>query len=336
MTFVLIGLRRSGNFSLRKDPIKNVKNHALQALFPLRWGLHPARELLRKFRSPGLPPLLLPALQGGRMRGGGSRGAPGVASREASSPPARPRSSERGGSVSGRSSVACPLSLQLLRELQRGGLLVRSGTPLARAASSVASPRSSQHAPRRDERREASVDRSRSRSSRVSRSSDRVTRKDRRARSRSDSSRDRDHRSRSHSAYRSRLSVGGGRLLSRSPTANGRGVTGRDLWIAPAHIVCALALGETGLDPRIDTGLAETALSVTGRGLLTATDHVSSARVPLLAGEVVVTARVQAISLVVLVTARGLADDLLPPLTVRGRRREDGEPDVSGRRVWRR
>ena len=35
-----------------------------------------------------------------------SRGAPGVASREASSPPARPQSSERGGSVSGRSSVA--------------------------------------------------------------------------------------------------------------------------------------------------------------------------------------------------------------------------------------
>ena len=113
-------------------------------------------------------------------------------------------------------------------------------------------------------------------------------------------------------------------------------MTGRDLRIAPVHVACALALGETGLDPRIDTGVAETALGVTGRGLLTATDHIGRARVPLLAGEVVVTARSQAISLVVLVTARGLADDLLPPLTVRGQRREDGEPDVSGRRVWRR
>ena len=158
------------------------------------------------------------------------------------------------------------------------------------------------------------MDRSRSRSSRVSRSSDRGTRKDRGARSRSDSSRDRGRRFCSRSAYRSRLS----RLLGRCPTANGR-----DLRITPVHVACALALGETGLDPRIDTGLAKTALGVTGRGLLTATDHVGSARVPLLAGEVVVTARGQAISLVV----------LLPPLTVRGQRREDGEPDVSSRRV---
>ena len=43
-----------------------------------------------------------------------------------------------------------------------------------------------------------------------------------------------------------------------------------------------------------------------------------------------------AISLVVFVTACGLVDDPLPPLTVRCQRREDGEPDVSGRRVWRR
>ena len=35
-------------------------------------------------------------------------------------------------------------------------------------------------------------------------------------------------------------------------------------------------------------------------------------------------------------TARGLVDDPLPPLTVRGQRREGDEPDVSGRRVWRR
>ena len=43
---------------------------------------------------------------GGQVKNGESRGAPSVAPREASSPPARPRSSKRGGSVSGRSSVA--------------------------------------------------------------------------------------------------------------------------------------------------------------------------------------------------------------------------------------
>ena len=103
------------------------------------------------------------------------------------------------------------------------------------------------------------MDRSFSRSSRVSRSSDRGTRKDRRARSRSDISRDRGRRSRSRSAYRSRLSVGGGRLLSHCPPASGR-----DFRIAPAF-------------------------GVTGRGLLTATDPVDSVRVPLLAGELAVT-----------------------------------------------
>ena len=50
--------------------------------------------------------------------------------------------------------------------------------------------------------------------------------------------------------------------------------------------MCALILGETGLDPRIDTGLAGITLGVTGRGLLTATGHVVSVRVPQLAGEV--------------------------------------------------
>ena len=49
---------------------------------------------------------------GGQAKREGSRDAPCAASREASSPPARPRSSERGGSVSGRSSGArfCLLS----------------------------------------------------------------------------------------------------------------------------------------------------------------------------------------------------------------------------------
>ena len=93
-----------------------------------------------------------------------SRDAPCAASREAFSTPARPRCSERVGSVSGRSSVhaSLPLSLLLLRELKREEL------PPADAVSSVASPRSSLHALRRGESGESSMVCSRSRSSRVS------------------------------------------------------------------------------------------------------------------------------------------------------------------------
>ena len=66
-------------------------------------------------------------------------------------------------------------------------------------------------------------------------------------------------------------SVEGGHPLFRCPPASYR-----DLRIAPALDVCALILGETGL-------------AVTSRGLLTATDHVDSVRVPPLAGELAVT-----------------------------------------------
>ena len=121
-------------------------------------------------------------------------------------------------------------------------------------------------------------------------------------------------------------SVGGGHLLGRCPTTNGRDhVIGHNLRIAPAPVTFALALGEIG-----------TTLGMTSRGFLIVTDHVGSVRNSLLTWEVVVTVGGQAISLVVLVTPRCPADDLLPPLTVRSQRREDGEPDVSGRRVWRR
>ena len=117
-------------------------------------------------------------------------------------------------------------------------------------------------------------------------------------------------------------SVGGGYHRGRSFPVCGRG-----LLTATALDACALVLGETGLD----AGLAGT-----GRGLLTATDHVGSVRVPQLAGEIMVTARDYAISRVDLVTARGHAIDYLPPLTFRGQGRKDGEPDEISRRVWRR
>ena len=110
---------------------------------------------------------------------------------------------------------------------------------------------------------------------------------------------------------------------------------GRSL-LVPAHAVTgrgmeALGHGETGLDPRIDTGLA-----VTGRGLLIATGRAVSERVPLPAGEIGVTARGHTLSQLALVTARGHAGDNLAPLPARGQRSQDGWPDEKHRRVLRR
>ena len=161
------------------------------------------------------------------MRGGGSQGTPGVVFHGASSPPARPRSSERGGgSVSGLSSVVRErASVSSAPSGAGGGGVSRSRrTPPAHAASSVASPRSSQHALRRGELGEVSEDRSLARSSRVSRSSERETRKNRRAHSRLDSSRDRGRRpcSRSSSCSRTRGRERRRRSSSRSLSSRER------------------------------------------------------------------------------------------------------------------
>ena len=111
-------------------------------------------------------------------------------------------------------------------------------------------------------------------------------------------------------------SIEGGHRLGRSLPMCGRVEIGRGLLTATALGAYALVLGETGL--------AGTALGVTGGGLLTATGHVVSVRVPLLAREVAVTGRGHAISRVDLVTARSHAIDDLPPLTARGLGRKDG------------
>ena len=129
---------------------------------------------------------------GGQGRGEGSQGAPGVVSGGAPSPPARPRSSERGGSasrhLSGVSGLA-PSSRQ---------------TSISHVSESVDSPSFSPHVPRRENVRESSASCSCALSSRDSRSSGREPRKDKRARSRESSSRGRRRRSHSRSSYRSR------------------------------------------------------------------------------------------------------------------------------------
>ena len=119
----------------------------------------------------------------------------------------------------------------------------------------------------------------------------------------------------------------------RSLFVPARAESGRGLLTATARGVEALGLDVTGLDPRINTGHAVTALGVTGHGLLTATGRAVSVRVPLPAGERGVTARGHPLSRIACVTARGQAGDYLAPLPACGRRRQDGWPDEKPRRV---
>ena len=111
---------------------------------------------------------------GGQGKQGGSQGAPGVVSREAPSPPARSRSSERGGSVSGQLSGARGHAPASPSPSGAGevGVARSQQTPPSRAAASVVSPHSSPHVQRREESGETSESRPRVLSSRGSRSSD--------------------------------------------------------------------------------------------------------------------------------------------------------------------
>ena len=135
---------------------------------------------------------------GGQERGEGSQGAPGVVSGGAPSPPARPRSSERGGSASRHLSGVSGLAPSSPSPSGGGGAGVARSrqTSHSRVSESVDSPSLSPHVPRRENVRESSDSCSRALSSRDSRSSGREPRKDKRARSRESSSRGRRRRSR--------------------------------------------------------------------------------------------------------------------------------------------
>ena len=163
---------------------------------------------------------------GGQEKQGGSRGAPGVVLGGAPSPPARPRSSERGGSASRHSSGAGGLAPSSPSPSGGGGAGVARSrqTPLSCISESVDSPQFSPHVPRRENSRESSVSCSRVLSSRDSRSSGRGSRKDKRARSREGSSRGRRRRSRSRSSSRSQSR---GRERVRRPSSASRSSRGR-------------------------------------------------------------------------------------------------------------
>ena len=279
---------------------------------------------------------------GGQAKKGGSRDAPCAASREASSLPARPRSSERGGSVSGRSSGAserAPVSSAPLGAGE-GELLVRSGRPLLAllpwwplpahhcmlcdVVSRESLPRS---APVRDplvfpdlriEEQGRIVKPALGRAAPVAGLGDLAL-------------------APLPARGQAVESVVAGTRLGRCPPACGRGVTGCGLLTAIGRVAFALArcLGEIGRGLRTATTLVGIALGVTGHDLRIATGLGGSVCDPLVVGEVTVTARDHVIPLAALVTARGHGSSRFFPLTVRGQRREADEPDVSNGRVGR-
>ena len=75
MTYVRIGLRRSGKFLQMIFCLCKYSFSPFRLFLPLRRCPFLMRGLLRKSRTPGLPLLLPPSLQKGGMRGGGSRDA---------------------------------------------------------------------------------------------------------------------------------------------------------------------------------------------------------------------------------------------------------------------
>ena len=80
------------------------------------------------------------------------------------------------------------------------------------------------------------------------------------------------------------VSVGGGHRPRHALLVVAHAMSGRGLLTATALGVEALGRVVTGLDARIDTGHAVTALDVSGRGLLTATTPAVSVHVPLPVG----------------------------------------------------
>ena len=163
---------------------------------------------------------------GGQGKQEGSQGAPGVVSGGAPSPPARPRSSERGGSASRLLSGVSGLASSSPSPSGGGGVEVARSrqTSHSRVSESVDSPSFSPHVPRRENVRESSGSCSRAVSSRDSRSSVCEPRKDRRARSREGSSRGRRRLSRSRSSSRSRSR---GRERARRSSSASRSSRGR-------------------------------------------------------------------------------------------------------------
>ena len=323
MTFVLVGRRGSRNSFVRKELTRN-ENLALQALFPLPRGPHPARELSRKFRSLGLPPLLFPALQVHLVL------CPG---RLPPLPLGLGRTRRGGGGVSLDLRLWCAsttLSLLPLRELERGKLLVRDGLPLPAPLPRLLLP-----AHRSTLRDVMSREKFRRTAPLLDPpafpvSLERGTRKYRRARSQSDSSHDRGRRPRSRSSSRSRSRGRERRRRSSSRSLSSR-KRSRSLDRSRSRRVRSGPRGDRSRSSDRYRSRRDRSRHDRSRS----SDRYRSRR-QRARSHARREARGHAILHVALVTARRLVGYHLSPLIVRGLRREDDEPDVSDRRVWRR
>ena len=191
---------------LKKRSYKERKKHRPSGSVPPAQQTSPRAETSLRVSRLGTSSSSSSRPLGGQGEKEGPRGAPGVVSGGAPSPPARPRSSERGGSASGLSSGAGGLAPASPSPSGAGevGVTCSLQTPFSRVSDVVDSPQFSPHIPRRGNSRESSASCSRVLSSRGSRSSDRGSRKDKRARSRESSSRGRCCRSSSRSRSRGR------------------------------------------------------------------------------------------------------------------------------------
>ena len=259
---------------------------------------------------------------GGQGRPEGSRGAPGVVSGGAPSPPARPRSSERGGSASGHLSGVGGLASSSPSPSGGGGVEVARSrqTSLSRVSESVDSPSFSPHVPRRENVRESSGSCSRAVSSRDSRSSVREPRKDRRARSREGSSRGRRRFSRSRSSSRSRSR---GRERARRSSSASRSSRGRSRRERSRR---DRSRSSDRYRSRRDRSRRERSRSVDR-----ARSRRERARSPARRGE----RRDRSLPRVALLTVRGQRSDYLLLLLACVKMEQDDWPDEEPRRVWR-
>ena len=287
MTFVLCCLLSSGNFLL-KEILQGTETSPFRLCSPCSADL-PRAETSSGVSRPGTSSSSSSRPLGGQGKREGSQGAPGVVLGGAPSPPARPRSSERGGSASGHSSGVGGLAPSSPSPSGGGGAGVARSRQmsLSRVSESVDSPNS--HRTFHDVRIRGSlqplapalyppaihalrgVNRGRIRGlglERVALVGVAVA------------------PALAPLPVRGQegVSVGGGHHPRHALLVVAHAVSGRGLLTATALDVEALGRVVTGLDPQIDTGHAVTALDVSGRGLLTATAPVVGVRVPLPVG----------------------------------------------------
>ena len=330
VTFVLFGRLLSGYNLCRRVLTKRKKSSCPSGSVPTAPPTSPRAETSSGVLLPGTSSSSSLPL-GGQGKQGGSQGAPGVLSGGASSPPARSRSSERGGGASGLSSGArsrfsfsfgsgrsgsCPLAVDSFFPRLR----LRCVSPILTARSTtwefegdfgVLPPRV--YPP-------VVLDIRIEEQGRI--------------------------RGPGHVGValvdvavvlalaplpvrgQEVESVDSGHCPLGSILVPARAGCGRGLLTAAARGVGALGLDVTGLDPRIDTSH-----TVTGGGLLTAPGRAISVHVSLPAGEIGVTASGRTLSRIARVTARCQAGDYLALLPACGRRRQDGWPDEKPRRV---